>query len=186
MDSPGSSPTILAAGLRVQLERGLHLGALRYYKSSDRASDGTAGAALRRVTGTSLPPALQASCSEHAGSGAEVTLAWRSPTETLILSAAAAPLAELKAQLCGAVDACLVDQTGGISVLRMSGERSADVVQRIGSTASLPRVGEALTSRLAELAVLALCVRAGEILLLVDRVYADHLWAWIRESAADL
>jgi hypothetical protein len=47
-------------------------------------------------------------------------------------------------------------------------------------------VGEALTSRLAELAVLALCVRAGEILLLVDRVYADHLWAWIRESAADL
>ncbi len=32
---------------------------------------------------------------------------------------------------------------------------------------------------------MALCVSAGEILLLVDRVYSQHLSAWIRETLAD-
>jgi hypothetical protein len=49
----------------------------------------------------------------------------------------------------------------------------------------MPAVGEALTSRLAELTVTALRVQEQEIVLLVDRLYADHLLAWIRETIAD-
>jgi hypothetical protein len=33
--------------------------------------------------------------------------------------------------------------------------------------------------------VLALCVRAGETLLVVDRAYTEHLMGWIRETLLD-
>jgi len=51
------------------------------------------------------------------------------------------------------------------------------------ATASAP--GEARRSRLADVPVLALAVRAGETLLVVDRGYAAHLMAWIRETLLD-
>jgi hypothetical protein len=59
------------------------------------------------------------------------------------------------------------------------------VLARLGATSAIPAVGHALTSRLAELTVMALCMRAGEILLLVDRVYSAHLMGWVRETVAD-
>jgi hypothetical protein len=33
--------------------------------------------------------------------------------------------------------------------------------------------------------VLALCVEEGQILLVVERVYSEHLLGWIRDTAAD-
>jgi sarcosine oxidase gamma subunit len=91
----------------------------------------------------------------------------------------------LATRLAGATDAYVVDQSGGIWVLRLTGSRVTDVLVRLGSTTAIPAVGQALTSRLAEITVTAVCVREGEILLLVDRFYADHLLGWIRETIAD-
>jgi hypothetical protein len=96
----------------------------------------------------------------------------------------------------------MVNQTGGIQVLRVQGPRAADLMVRLGAPTAapaaapaaaraaahvtMPSPGEARSSRLAELQVLTACVHAGELLLLVERVYADHLLGWIRATAADL
>jgi len=66
-----------------------------------------------------------------------------------------------------------------------SGDRLAELLSRFGGTASVPRPGEARRSRLADVPVLALSVRPGEALLLVDRAYAEHLMGWIRETLLD-
>jgi sarcosine oxidase gamma subunit len=80
---------------------------------------------------------------------------------------------------------CFVDQTGGILAWQISGARARDVLERIGSAASIAAPGEARTGRFAELPVLTLSVRAGEFVLLVERVYSEHLVGWISETAAD-
>jgi hypothetical protein len=71
-------------------------------------------------------------------------------------------------------------------VWRITGARIADLLTRLGATSTIPVLGEARTSRLAELTVMALCVQDGEVMLLVDRVYATHLRAWMAEIIADL
>jgi hypothetical protein len=40
-------------------------------------------------------------------------------------------------------------------------------------------------SRIAELTVMTLCVEAGRTLLLVDRLYSDHLAGWMAETLRD-
>ena len=79
----------------------------------------------------------------------------------------------------------MVDQTGGILTLVVAGARAPDLLTRLGSTDAVPALGEARTSRMAELSVMSLCTRPGEILLLVERVYVRHLFGWIRETIAD-
>jgi sarcosine oxidase gamma subunit len=85
----------------------------------------------------------------------------------------------------GRLDGCMVDQTGGVEVLSVTGPRGADLMVRLGSPTSLPAVGESRTSRMAEVTVTAFCVRSGETFLLVERVYAAHLLGWIRSTLAD-
>ena len=75
--------------------------------------------------------------------------------------------------------------SGGLEVLRVTGERLAELLSCLGGTASVPRPGEARRSRVADVPVLALSVRPGEALLLVDRAYAEHLMGWIRETLLD-
>ena len=53
------------------------------------------------------------------------------------------------------------------------------------ATAGTDAVGEARRSRIADVPVLAISVRAGETLLVVDRVCLPHLFAWIRETLLD-
>jgi hypothetical protein len=79
----------------------------------------------------------------------------------------------------------MVDQTGGIRVLRLQGRRAGDLLLRLGAATAIPGLGEARSSRLAELHVLTVCVQAGQYLLLVDRVYAKHLLDWIGATVAD-
>ena len=69
--------------------------------------------------------------------------------------------------------------------LRVTANSIADLLCRLGGTASVPRAGEARRSRVADVPVLALSVRAGETLLAVDRAYLPHLLAWIRETLLD-
>jgi hypothetical protein len=57
---------------------------------------------------------------------------------------------------------------------------------RLGATSTIPNLGEARSGRLAELQVLTACLLPGEFLLLVERVYANHLLEWIGATAADL
>ena len=70
--------------------------------------------------------------------------------------------------------------------MRARGKCVAGLFARMGGQGTLPGLGAARRSRLAEVPVLALQVQADEILLVVQRVYAEHLMAWIRVSAASL
>jgi hypothetical protein len=65
------------------------------------------------------------------------------------------------------------------------GLKARDLLARLGAVASIPDLGEARSSRLAELQVMTVCVQAGEFLLLVERVYAHHLLEWMGATVAD-
>jgi heterotetrameric sarcosine oxidase gamma subunit len=170
-----------AAGLAVEPKREWYIGSLRYFDVA-----GPLAANLRSVAGGSLPGPLAAVRYPSAQSAGELILAWRSPTETVIMTADGAAFAAVASGAAGDRSAgYLVDQTGGAWAWQISGARARDVLERIGSAASIPAPGEARTGRFAELPVLALSVRAGEFVLLVERVYSEHLVGWISETAAD-
>lgn len=178
-----SESAIDIAGLRVVADTGVGVASLRYF-----SADGPFARAVQRVTGLALPGVLRAVGAPHPGPVPWI-LAWRSPTEALAISAAATPsgpLVELATAVAECADGCLVDQTGGQCVLRVSGRLVRDLLIRLGSTASIPAMGESRRSRLADVPVVAVCVQAGETLLIVERVYREHLLAWIREISADL
>jgi heterotetrameric sarcosine oxidase gamma subunit len=167
-------------GLGIEALQEMHIASLRYFDSA-----GNFAGIVRQVLGTALPQAGQAV-------GARVTapvlelLLWRSPTETWLVSADGGLIGTLSTALAAARDGCMVDQTGGISVLRLRGPRATDLLLRLGSTTSIPATGQSRTGRVAELTVTTLSIQAGETLLLVERAYADHLMAWMRATAADL
>jgi sarcosine oxidase gamma subunit len=174
-----------ADGLSVRWDHGLSVASLRYFDPA-----GLFAAEVSEVLGGPLPEPLQAHrrllAAEGAGTvGSELVLAWRSPTETLLVTADAGCLAAVDRFAATRSDGCLVDQTGGLLTLVVAGARAPDLLLHLGSTDAVPALGEARTSRLAELSVMSLCTRPGEILLLVERVYARHLFGWIRETVAD-
>lgn len=166
-------------GLEVQLERGMHVGALRFL---DAAALGVLGGA---VPGAVLPRPRQA-LTIAPGTAGEILLAWRSPTEVLVVSASAAPFDALETALTAATQACFVDLTGGFWALRAAGPRAQDLLLRLGGAFAVPKPGEALIGRFAELSVVAVCPQPEEYLLLVERVYAEHLLAWTSATIGDL
>lgn len=171
--APGNEP-LACAGLAVRVEEGRPVAALRYF-----ARDSAFGSAVHEAIALALPQTVRA----VAGSG--FVLAWRSPTETLCLAESEARLWQLAARLAGAAEGCLVDLTGALGLVRLTGERVRDLLCRLGGSASVPAPGEARRSRLADVPVLALCVEEGETLLLIDRVYLAHVLDWMRESVLD-
>ncbi len=158
-------------------EETVHVATLRYF---DRA--GAFADAVRAALGTTLPEVLEA----REAAAAQLILAWRSPSETLCVARSSARLAELTARLAPATDGCIVDLSGGVKIIRLAGLRIADLLRRLGGTASVPCAGEARRSRLADVPVLALSVCAGETLLLVDRGHLPHLLGWIRDTLFEL
>jgi heterotetrameric sarcosine oxidase gamma subunit len=164
------------AGLAVRADEELQVATLRYF-----SPDGELAAVVREVTGLTLPGAQETA----SASDGQLILAWRGPTETLCLAANPARLAQIAARLSGLADGCLVSLTGGLQVLRVTGERIAELLCRLGGTGSIPRPGEARRSRMADVPVLAVALTAGETLLMVDRAYAEHLLGWIRETLLD-
>ena len=171
---------IEAKELAVDGIRAMQVASLRYF---DHA--GSFGAVVRDVIGRPLPQALRAD-SATSGGDAKFILAWRSPTETLLLSTDQRAFANLEERLADATDGCMVDQTGGLCAVRVRGARAGDLLLRLGSSASIPGVGEARGSRLADLAVLALCVQPGTLILLIERVHLEHFLGWIAATVADL
>jgi len=163
------------AALDVRVDETLQAATLRYF-----AGDGAFAAAVREASGVALPEVLRATSARSA----ELILAWRSPTETLLLAGEPA-LSELEARVAQAADGCLVNLTGGLKVLRVTGEGIADLLCRLGGTGSIPQPGEARRSRMADVPVVAVSLTAGETLLVVDRAYTEHLMGWIRETLLD-
>jgi sarcosine oxidase gamma subunit len=168
-------------GLSVRTELDYQIAALRYFSPS-----GQFAARVRYFLGAPVAEPLRAGHGDAVTSGAPFILAWRSPTETWLLTENRAFFTELSHALSAETDGCLIDQTGGIRVIRVAGPKAHDLLLRLGSAASIPAVGEAHPGRLAELTVLTASIRAGEYLLLVERVYANHLLAWVGATAADL
>ncbi|MBV9316602.1 MAG: hypothetical protein JOZ34_03985, partial [Gammaproteobacteria bacterium] len=101
------------------------------------------------------------------------------------LARSAAHLPELIERLAAVGDGYAVDLSGGLRIVRLTGARSAELICRLGGAASVPAVGEARRSRMADVAVLALSVRNGETLLAVDRAHLPHLLGWVRETLLD-
>lgn len=159
----------------------LHAATLRYFEPG-----GPFAAAVAAVTGTALPAPLTATMlPDNAAVGAGVVLAWLRPTETLVLSEQAAPLAEFKERLADAASGCIVELTGGLKAFRVRGARAADLLSRLGNTALALRLGDARRGRLADVPVLALSLQAEDVLLVLDRAYAGHLRGWIEATLAD-
>jgi len=163
------------AGLAVRHEAAAPAAALRYF-----SAQGDFAAALRRA-GTPLPATGQA-----LEAGRDLILAWRAPGETLCLCGGEAQLQELQRTVAAAADGCLVTLTGGLSVVHLTGTRIEELLCRLGGSAATPAPGQAQRGRLADVAVLAVCVRAQQVRLVVDRGYAEHLLGWIQATLQDL
>ena len=171
--------SLAAPGISIDLDTQIRIGALRYCEPAD------VEAALRLVSGSTVPETRRAVLATALPGGESLLLLWRSPSETLVASAETAPLAARAAGLAAATQACFVDQSGGFWALRITGPKAVDLLVRLGATTSVPRPGESLPARLADLSVLSACVREHEVLLFVERLYADHLLGWIGETIAD-
>ena len=176
---PAAAFAIEADGMSVKVLRELKIAALRYFDSA-----GSFAAAARATVGP-LPEPLRALCATTPAGSEQIILAWRSPTETLLMTNDGSALAGLERRLAGMLDGCMVDQTGGVRVLEVKGPRAEELLLRLGADTAIPGLGEARSSRLAELQVLAACVAAQVFLLCVERVYADHLLGWMSATAAD-
>ncbi len=180
MDRRNGLESLLAAdAISVRADRRTRVAALRYFDAAALASR------VEDALGAALPAAGQARESEYAPTGGTFILAWRSPTESLLFSVDPDPIDALQARLTEAADACVVEQSSGVTVLRLGGARTVDLLLRLGAPSSVPELGQSLTGRLAELTVVALRVTAAEVLLAVETVYAEHLLAWMRETVAD-
>ncbi len=168
-----------ADGVTIDLDRSLNVASLRYFDAA------AVSARMRTLLNEDLPPAQAAVRARLGASGEECILLWRSPTETWLLCATSAPVAALERALADAEDCRLIPQTGGILALHVEGARTPDLLERLGSTTSMPQANQVLTGRLADITVTVFGVQPTEAVLLVERVYADHLLGWIRETLAD-
>jgi sarcosine oxidase gamma subunit len=173
------SAVLEAVGVSVKRQESVAVGSLRYF-----VAPGSFTAAMVAVLGGPLPPPLGA-VRHDSEEGSAVVLAWRSPTETLVVCHDAARVALIEHHAAGRADGCFVDQSGGIVPIQISGPRMVELLSRLVSVPAIPQPGQALTARYAELGVTALCLRPGEIQLLVERCYVAHLMAWMGETLAD-
>src|SRR5258708_20514842 len=134
MDNPqGKTTAIEIDGLSVGADRNIQIASLRYSHHAGRFA-----AAVREAVGRALPEPLRAFQVGSAAQGSYVILAWRSPTETLLLSTDRPPFDELERQLAAAPDGCMVNQTGGIDILRVRGEKAGDLLLRLGAATAIP------------------------------------------------
>jgi Sarcosine oxidase, gamma subunit family len=176
MADPFAQSPLALAGLSVDLLETVYCASLRYF-----APTGIFAQAVHAGCGVALPGAGRAVSTPEQ----DMVLAWRSPTETVLLTAGAAELSTLAAALAAAPDGCLIELTGALKVLDLSGERIAQLLCRLGGSACVPGPGEARRGRLADVPVMALSLRAHEVQLLVERPYLPHLVNWMRETLLD-
>lgn len=169
-----------ASGISLEHRGEFNVGSLRYFATPE------ARMAVQGVVGTELPSVGCVRRFDDGTAAGSLLLAWRSPSESLLLSADAQAHERLIARVAAVPSAgCLVDQTGGLWVWELTGERCLDLFHRLGSIASVPAPGQARTSRMADLPVMVLCIEPGRYLWVVERVYAQHLMEWIDRTVRD-
>jgi heterotetrameric sarcosine oxidase gamma subunit len=166
--------------LLVQLQPQWHTASLRYF-----TSEGSFARLVGAVIGLGIPAPLGVAHNADDDRNVSV-LAWRSPTETTLLTLDGGLVDALLASAGALQDGCVVDQRGGLLVVHASGPAVPDLLARKGGHGATPSLGESRRARFAEIAVSVVKIRADEVLLIVDRIYAPHLMAAIRASAADL
>jgi sarcosine oxidase gamma subunit len=168
-------------GVSVSLDPRMAVVSLRCFDSHGQFSR-----AVQSFLGVPLPGKLRATYASQLTGADKSIAAWRSPTETLFLCNSSDQIVQLHANVASLSDGCIVDQSGGLLVFRTSGPSITDLFARIGGQATLPVVGESRRSRLADIPVSAIRMHTMEILLVVERVYAEHMMSWIRVSAAEI
>ncbi len=168
------------SGLKVELEPRLHAASLRYFER-----DGAFTRMVQGVIGLEVP--REGGAAHRADDAQSLTiLAWRSPSETALLTTELKLLDSLQTAAAALNDGCIVDQRGGMLVFRARGTEVANLVAKTAGHGAMPAIGESRRTRLADVAVLIVRVQAEESLFVVDRIYAPHVMASIRVSAADL
>jgi hypothetical protein len=176
-----NSQTIARQGLIVSVDTVTRVASLRHL-----APDGALSKIIRAVFGTSLPLPLRVSVATHFDTATDVILAWRSPTETIVLTRDAAPIDAIQHAVAQLSDGCCIDRSGSFWTIRMTGMGIDGLMARLGSPESMPTPGQSIRSRVADVPVLSISTASGEVLLLVERTYAPHLLNWIQESVRDL
>jgi heterotetrameric sarcosine oxidase gamma subunit len=172
---------IEGSGLKVELAPQLHVASLRYFER-----DGAFTRMVHRVTGLGVPNDRGAAHSADVVEHGITILAWRSPSETTLLTTDSGLLDSLQTAAAALNDGCVVDQCGGMLVFRARGTEAANLVAKTAGHGAMPAIGESRRTRLADVAVLIVKVQAEECLFVVDRMYAPHVMSSIRVSAADL
>jgi sarcosine oxidase gamma subunit len=163
------------------LEPRLQVASLRYFDRQGAFAD-----LIHDMTGVTLPDCSRALRSAEHRTWEAIVLAWRSPTETLMIGAAPTLIDTLQGAAATLTDGCIVDQRGGALVFRCSGDAVEDLFARLGGHGACPAIGESLRTRLIDVAVSAVKVEPEETWLIVERSYGPHLLAAIGASAADL
>jgi len=174
----GMSP-VQATNLLVTLDQLTSVASLRHF-----GADGDFARAVQDVTGLRFPKVLGIASRPSLGQGDRVMWAWRSPTEIVMLCDDNSLIKRLEGDTCLLDDGCVVDLSGAAWIVRARGPGVGDLMARMGGQNTMPRLGQACRSRLADIPVMAMQVDPVETLLLVERVYAEHLWGWIRISTS--
>jgi hypothetical protein len=167
-------------GLGLSPDDGVHVASLRHFDTKGEFSRTTS-----RIIGAQLPDACRIVSPVAQVNRRTTILAWRSPTETLLLCDDVSLIEQLQAETAMHIDGCVIDLTGGAQVVRAQGDSVSDLFGRAGGQGIFPTLGEARGSRFAGVPVLALQAQRGEILLIVDRLYVEHLMSWVCVVAED-
>jgi heterotetrameric sarcosine oxidase gamma subunit len=176
-DTKQSLERIESPGITVVSDAAMTVASLRYF-----VADGGFAAAVRRHLGVDLPIDPN---SIAIADRPTTLLAWRRPGECLLISPEFGLADELVTTSGGLSDGRAINLTDGTCVLRIGGHRSAELLSRMSCHGSIPLADSARATRVAELPVVLIRALSDEVLLLIDRLYVEHLMQWIRASIAD-
>lgn len=126
--------------------------------------------------GIALPEPLRCVVARPAVGVVDI-FAWRSPTETVWICDSPLRFDEIKSTVKEADDGHVVDQTNGRRLVHLRGPRSEDLLAHLGSGFAEIAVGATKVGRMADIAVLACKPSKEQMLLVVDRLYLEHLLA---------
>ena len=174
--------SIQGPGLEVELQPQFQAASLRYFDSA-----GAFAGVIRSISGLDIPTGLRATHRVHSADGQGMTvLAWRSPSETTLLTTENGLIDALQSAAARLADGCMVDQRGGLLVFGARGEAVPELVAKKAGYGAMPAIGESRRTRFADVAVSIAKLRADQTLFIVDRIYAPHVMASIRISAENL
>lgn len=119
----------------------------------------------------------------------DLCIRWISPTEWL-MTLPAEQTAEMEAKLRGNLgdDVAVVDNSGGYACIHLSGDAAELVIRKSTGydihLSNLP-VGKVVTTTFAQAQTILRRLGDNEFELIFRRSFADYIWRWIRDAAAE-